>query len=158
MRNSLVLVDTHILLWWLYEPTRLPQSLVMLLGDRKNRIHVSAVSLWEISIKYGLKKLAIPGLDSFKLIEELTKQGFIVLEINAEDAILSIRLCNTPHKDPLDRMLAWQAISRELLFVSMDESMSAFEPFGLRRYILKDSGFMTNEEVVAYNAMAMEDP
>jgi PIN domain nuclease of toxin-antitoxin system len=154
----LVLIDTHILLWWLYEPTRLSQSLIMLLGDRKNRIHVSAVSLWEISIKYGLKKLAIPGLDIFKLIDELTKQGFIVLEINAEDAILSIRLCNTPHKDPFDRMLAWQAISRELPLVSMDESMSAFEPFGLRRYILKDSGFMTNEEVVAYNAMAMEDP
>lgn len=156
MRNSLVLVDTHILLWWLYEPTRLPQSLAMLLGDRKNRIHVSAVSLWEISIKYGLKKLFIPGLNIFRLIEELKNQGFIIVEMNAEDAILSIRLWNTPHKDPFDRMLAWQAISRELLLVSMDDTMSVFEPFGLRRYILKDSGFMTNEEVVAYNAMVDE--
>ncbi len=32
--------------------------------------------------------------------------------------------------------------------------MAAFEPFGLRRYLIQDSGFMTNEEIAAYNAMA----
>ncbi len=153
----MVLVDTHILLWWLYEPSRLPRSIFMLMRDSQTRVHVSTVSLWEISIKVGLKKLLIPGLNIYKLIEMLKEQKFIMVDMNGEDAIWSITLSTAPHKDPFDRMLAWQAISRNLTLVSTDPSMAEFEGFGLKRFEFNDTDFLLNEEIEAYNAMVAED-
>jgi PIN domain nuclease of toxin-antitoxin system len=156
MRNSLVLVDTHILLWLLYEPSRLPRSIFMLLRDSQTRVHVSTVSLWEISIKVGLKKLLIPGLNIHNLIDIVKEQNFTMVDMNSEDAIWSITLSTSPHKDPFDRMLAWQAISRNLVMVSADDSMAAFEGFGLKRFEFNDTDFLLNEEIEAYNAMVDE--
>ena len=128
----------------------------MLLGDSQTRVHVSVVSLWEISIKAGLGKLDYFGIYVDELLKAIEGHGFTILDLDPQEAIGSIALSKTVHKDPFDRMLAWQAISRNLPLVSTDHSMAEFEGFGLRRFEFNDTDFLLNEEIVAYNAMVDE--
>lgn len=153
MKNCLV--DTHILLWLMFEPNRLKRSEGLYLRDRTTRVHVSAVSLWEISIKVGLNKLNIPGLQIDRLIEGMLLMDITLIELSPEEAASSITLSNTLHKDPFDRMIAWQAICRDLLLVTSDDVMGNFEKFGLKRFKSDDTSLLLNEEIEAYNAMIL---
>ncbi|MGH2416585.1 MAG: type II toxin-antitoxin system VapC family toxin, partial [Microcystaceae cyanobacterium] len=54
------LLDTHILLWWLDDNPILPESARNTIASPKNVIFVSAASIWEISIKKAMGKLAVP--------------------------------------------------------------------------------------------------
>jgi PIN domain nuclease of toxin-antitoxin system len=130
----------------------------MLLGDSQTRVHVSVVSLWEISIKAGLGKLDYFGIYVDELLKAIEGHGFTILDLDPQEAIGSIALSKTVHKDPFDRMLAWQAISRNLTLVSTDHSMAEFEGFGLRRFEFNDTDYLLNEEIEAYNAMISSDP
>ncbi len=125
----------------------------MLLGDSQTRVHVSVVSLWEISIKAGLGKLDYFGIYVDELLKAIEGHGFTILDLDPQEALGSIALSKTVHKDPFDRMLAWQAISRNLTLVSTDHSMAEFEGFGLKRFEFNDTDFLLNEEIEAYNAM-----
>ncbi len=128
----------------------------MLLGDSQTRVHVSVVSLWEISIKAGLGKLDYFGIYADELLKAIEGHEFTILDLDPQEAIGSIALSKTVHKDPFDRMLAWQAISRNLTLVSTDHSMAEFEGFGLKRFEFNDTDFLLNEEIEAYNAMVDE--
>ncbi len=55
-----LLLDTHVVLWWLQGSDRLKDSVVLLLKDATNEVFVSAASVWEIAIKQGLGKLEAP--------------------------------------------------------------------------------------------------
>lgn len=154
MKNCLV--DTHVLIWMMYNPNRLQRSVGMYLRDSEHNLHVSAVSLWEISIKSGLKKLPIVDLRMEELIDIIKTLEITLIELSPEEAASSIALAKMVHKDPFDRMIAWQAISRNLELITSDDRMAVFEPFGLKRFIPTDTDFLLNEEIEAYNAMVDE--
>ncbi len=151
MKNCLV--DTHVLLWLMFEPYRLQRSVGLYLRNIETNVHVSAVSLWEIAIKVGLGKLEIPGFQMDSLTEAVHELGIQLIDLAPEEAATSIKLSSALHKDPFDRMIAWQAICRDLLLVTPDDVMGEFEQFGLRRFKSDDTGFLLNEEIETYNAM-----
>ena len=74
-----LLVDTHVLLWWLVDSPELGESARTAIGERDNVVFVSAASVWEIVIKRGLGKLEIP--EDFK--EVLNQQPFLSLDVTA---------------------------------------------------------------------------
>ena len=55
------LLDTHTFLWWNLDDPQLSATARAIIGDGKNEIFVSAASAWEIAIKYGKGRLALPG-------------------------------------------------------------------------------------------------
>jgi PIN domain nuclease of toxin-antitoxin system len=57
----MMLLDTHIFLWWLFDDTRLPANIKEYIQDIDNLIYVSAVSVWEISTKYQLINIIKKG-------------------------------------------------------------------------------------------------
>ena len=65
------LVDTHILLWAFIEPEQLSKSSSKILLGENNDIYYSPINLWEISIKYALKKLDLKGVTPADFFEEL---------------------------------------------------------------------------------------
>ncbi len=102
-----LLLDTHILLWWLAEDSKLPSWMRQYLAAPETPCHVSAASLWEIGIKRALGKLDAPdGLPAI-----IAEEGFRRLNINFEHAE---RAAGLPphHRDPFDRMLVAQAPQR----------------------------------------------
>jgi PIN domain nuclease of toxin-antitoxin system len=125
------LVDTHILLWSFIEPEKLSLNIGKLLLDEGNDIYYSPINLWEISIKYRLKKLKLNGLTPEEFYDELENSYYVCKKINNEDLITNYKL-SIYHKDPFDRFLIWEAIKNDFIFMSIDENMEVYKKDGLK--------------------------
>ena len=120
-----VLLDTHAFLWWIADSGRLSAVVRQMIADEANDIIVSAASAWEITTKYRIGKL--PGAEPVALdvAGAISAQGFRHLPISVVDAERAGRLPG-PHRDPFDRMLAAQALARDLVVLSADAALDAY--------------------------------
>ena len=109
-----LLLDTHIVLWWLVDDPSLPEEVNSLL-DHEPDVLVSVASLWEIGIKQSLGKIVAPD----DLPERVRDSGFRELSIGFAHAIAAGRLPMI-HRDPFDRMLVAQARCEGLTLVTRD--------------------------------------
>ena len=116
-----LLLDTHILLWWLEDNRKLSRAAVKLISSPNNAVIVSAVSLWEMRIKEQIGKLDLPK----NLLTILSQQRFEQLPITFKDADEVARL-PLFHTDPFDRMLIAQAIASKLTIVTHDKVFSKY--------------------------------
>lgn len=116
-----VLLDTHVLLWWLADDSRLGPTARELIGDDRNIVYVSAASAWEASTKKAMGKLACPdNLDAI-----VQDEGFEQLPISffhGESAGALPAL----HRDPFDRMLVAQAQAEGLEIVTGDDAIRRY--------------------------------
>lgn len=116
------LIDTHVLLWLDDPVERLSAHILGLLRDPAHVVYCSAASLWEIAIKHSLGKLRIQGA----LPSLLEQYGFTELAVTARYAELT-RSLPMHHRDPFDRMLVAQAMAENLVLISADRQMLAYE-------------------------------
>ena len=123
--NHRLLLDTHALLWWLAEPSRLSSTAHASIGDPKNQVLVSAASAWELSTKVRLGKLEIASQLLADLPTVLADQGFDLLPIQFRHGLRAGGY-EQPHRDPFDRLLAAQAELEQLILVSVDPALQAF--------------------------------
>jgi PIN domain nuclease of toxin-antitoxin system len=115
-----LLLDTHLLLWALGAPSKLPTRARSLVA--KGDVYVSAASIWEISIKSALGKLTA---DPREVLAALGPAGFIELPINGEHAA---RVLDLPpiHRDPFDRLLVAQALAEPMRLVTNDAVLAGY--------------------------------
>ena len=118
-----LLLDTHILLWTLLTPGRLPSAARDALADDANDTVVSAASVWEIAIKHALGRLNVPVDRLDELIAEL---GCTLLPITLPHAIAAGALPRL-HNDPFDRMLIAQARHEALTLVTADVTLRRYD-------------------------------
>jgi PIN domain nuclease of toxin-antitoxin system len=119
-----LLLDTHILLWYLEGHPNLPETQRQQIEDRRNQVAVSAISMWEMTIKIALGKLAL--MDDLATIEStLLRQGILILPI--QTAHLQ-RLLSLPfhHRDPFDRLIIAQALAEDMTLVSDDSAFTSY--------------------------------
>jgi PIN domain nuclease of toxin-antitoxin system len=126
------LLDTHTLLWTLFDPARLGANAADCIKNTEIPVSVSVVSFWEISLKYATGKLELRGVvpDDFPAI--VRQSGFDILPIAETDAATFHRLPRRGHKDPFDRLIIWQAISRKLTLLSQDSAFDDYRMLGLK--------------------------
>ncbi|MDZ8104814.1 MAG: type II toxin-antitoxin system VapC family toxin [Nostoc sp. DedQUE12a] len=102
------LIDTHILLWWLFNDSKLDTDCRDIIRNPDHRIIVSSASAWEIAIKYRMSKLP----EAKQLVEQysqiLHQAKFIELAITTAHALRAGSL-PIAHRDPFDRMIMAQA-------------------------------------------------
>jgi len=125
------LLDTHTFLWTISGTGNLSERAKAIIEDGDNDIFVSAVSLWEISLKVRIKKLDLGKIKPEKLIDLIRKMEFSTIELSPEEALSYHRLDESSHNDPFDRMLIWQAITRSLTILSKDRDFERFRRYGL---------------------------
>ena len=125
------LVDTHVLLWSFLEPKKLSLITKSILLDENNEIYYSPISLWEISIKYRLKKLSLNGGTPEDFFYELDNSFYRCKAAANMDFISSYKL-PIYHKDPFDRFLIWEAIRNDFILLSADKNMEPYKKEGLR--------------------------
>jgi PIN domain nuclease of toxin-antitoxin system len=116
-----ILLDTQIFLWLTGGNPRLKARGRDLI-DSSERVFVSAATIWEISIKVGLKKLVA---DPELLIQEIEANGFEELPVLARHAKGVAKLPHH-HGDPFDRLLIAQAISESLRLLTSDGQLAAY--------------------------------
>jgi PIN domain nuclease of toxin-antitoxin system len=113
-----ILLDTHVFLWLQTEPARLGAQLGVL-EDRRNELIVSAVSSWEIAIKYRLGRLVLPEPPERYVPERLRIIGAKGLAIEHSHA-LAVAALAPLHRDPFDRLLVAQAALLDLPLMTAD--------------------------------------
>jgi len=117
-----ILLDTHILLWWLGDDPALPAPAASAIADAESEVIVSAASAWEITVKKAAGRLETPD----DLIDALAENRFDTLSITAGHAIGAGQL-PAYHSDPFDRMLIAQARMEGLALVSADRRFADYD-------------------------------
>ena len=116
-----LLLDTHVLLWWLADDPYLGEEARASISDPGTSVFVSAASVWEISIKQALGKLEAPT----DLLRQIELNRFEPLAITAFHAYAAGSLPRH-HDDPFGRMLVAQAMKEDLVLLSADPRMSFY--------------------------------
>lgn len=111
-----LLLDTHVLIWWLNDDAALSYDARQAIASQESEVFVSAASVWEIAIKQALGKLDFPIA---RMAEILDKVGLAPLGIEVHHAILAGSLPRL-HADPFDRMLIAQAQHEGMTIVTAD--------------------------------------
>lgn len=117
-----LLLDTHVLLWWLADDSRLSPKVRKLILNSANQVVVSSVSAWEISIKKSLGKLEV---DLELLLSEIENNGFTMLQVSFQHGLHAGSLPRY-HRDPFDRMLIAQSQCESLHLASIDRQFAAY--------------------------------
>ena len=130
------LADTHILIWALNKPDKILGDITRILEDKDNEVCFSQISLWEISIKYGLGKIDLKGHEPEEFFQAAEKSFLRCQALENEDLISSYRL-PLKHKDPFDRMIVWQCIRGGFILLSADSAIRAYEENGLQLILNK---------------------
>jgi len=115
------LIDTHILLWWLFDDPKLHTDCRDIIRNPDHRIIVSSASAWEIATKYRMGKLP----EAKQLVEQysqiLHQAKFIELAITTAHALRAGSL-PIAHRDPFDRIIMAQAELENLLVITYDKA------------------------------------
>jgi PIN domain nuclease of toxin-antitoxin system len=117
-----IIIDTHIFLWALADPSKLTKNKREQLELLSNTIYVSAITVTELMIKSSIGKLEI----AFDVLGMIEKSGFEHLSYSSSDA-LKLKKMPFHHKDPFDRMLIAQAQENNFFIMSDDNKFSMYD-------------------------------
>ena len=123
------LLDTHVLIWAIFDDNKLPHSIRELINSPDNEIYCSVVSIWEITIKHQKSpdKIPITGND---LIKYCSISDIAFLPITPDHATtvgkLQRAINAAPHNDPFDRMLISQAKVDDMILLTHDSLLADY--------------------------------
>ena len=123
-----VLLDTHALMWWVWDDPRLSAVADQAIHEAE-AVYVSSVSAIEIAIKHRIGKLPNAGPLADRFADVMAAENFQELPVRWRDASLAGRMAGD-HRDPFDRMLVAQGLLNELTLVSNER---LFDTFGVAR-------------------------
>lgn len=115
------LLDTHVVLWWYFDSSRLKDAHRQIIADEANELYVSAAAIWEIEVKRRNGKIECPT----DMMERIKADGFRILPIMAEH-LVPLRSIPPIHNDPFDRIMVCQSIVEEIPLISYDDKVNAY--------------------------------
>ena len=120
-----ILLDTCTFLWIVSDSPELSELSRKLFREPSNGVFLSAVSVWEISVKYALGKLPLPQTPEKYIPHQREKHMVDSLALD-ENSILHLNRLPQLHKDPFDRMLICQAIDHNMVILTPDELITQY--------------------------------
>jgi len=126
------LLDTHYMLWALTDTKRLSRKIKDEVTQPENRVIISTVSFWEVSLKASIGKLELVGFSPEDLPNACILMGFDIVPLSKEESCSYHKLRATYHKDPFDRMLIWQSICNKYVLISADKQVKKYTSEGLK--------------------------
>ncbi|MEQ1661160.1 MAG: type II toxin-antitoxin system VapC family toxin [Thiobacillus sp.] len=116
-----VLLDTHVLLWTLDAPARLPKDVVTQLESPQTTVYFSAASIWEIAIKSSLGKVDF-RYSPEDIAQAARDTGFAELSVSAAHGAKVAQL-PLHHRDPFDRLLIAQTLLLPAQLITADVAL-----------------------------------
>lgn len=115
-----ILLDTCTFLWIINDSKELSARARKLFLDKRNEAFFSVVSVWEIMIKYQLKRLPLPQPPETLIPEQCRLHAIEPLSL-ASDDVFELRKLPPLHDDPFDRMLVCQALAKNMTLLTPDK-------------------------------------
>jgi PIN domain nuclease of toxin-antitoxin system len=127
MPSNHYLLDTHALIWFQEDNSKMPTSIMDLIQNPDNTILFSQVSLFEITIKQKIGKLPAFYATIEEIYQQCIKDGFTFLNIQNQHIYNynNITLL-VDHRDPFDRLLIATASAEDLAIISSDEKLKLY--------------------------------
>lgn len=121
-----VLIDTHVFVWALAEPSRIPESAWSLLRDPAQPLRLSLASAWELAIKASAGKIELPGRAADFVAEGCRRTGVDLLGVELSH-IAELERLPWHHRDPFDRIIVAQARMESYPLLSFDRALRPYE-------------------------------
>lgn len=119
-----LLLDTHLIFWWLVESARVPRQARELIESSTADILVSRVSLWEMAIKLSTGKMHV---DLSLFVQGVEAAGFLWLPLENHHILQVATLPSfDDHKDPFDRLLIAQSLTEPTIFLTADSKLTRY--------------------------------
>jgi PIN domain nuclease of toxin-antitoxin system len=119
-----LLLDTHLLIWWMSDDPRLPAAVVERLQAPGAEVFVSQASLWEMAIKVSIGRLRV---DLPELERQVPRQGFRWLAVSNAHLLAVAELeSDGEHRDPFDRLLVCQSRVEPMLLLTVDSQLRRY--------------------------------
>lgn len=119
------LLDTSVWLWSLTASERIRPEGRKLIANGEEEVYLSAVSSWEIAIKWALGKLELPEPAATYVPKRMTEQRIRPLPITHSHA-LAVSQLPAHHRDPFDRLLVAQAQAEGMVILTADRAFQAY--------------------------------
>jgi PIN domain nuclease of toxin-antitoxin system len=120
-----ILLDTHIFLWFISGDTQLSTDVRDAIRDPDNEVYLSAISVWEILVKYQLGKLPLPEHPETYLPKQRDLHQILSLALD-ESTVIQLAKLPPLHRDSFDRMLICQALQNGLTIATVDSAVRAY--------------------------------
>jgi PIN domain nuclease of toxin-antitoxin system len=126
--SSLVILDTHVWLWWLHDPEQLSAKAAKRIreAERRESLRVSAISVWEVAVKSQLGKLSLPMEINSWFEKAESYPGCVIEPLSPSDALASTQLPGDFHKDPADRILIAMARRYGVPLITSDRRIRSY--------------------------------
>lgn len=121
-----LLLDTHVAIWAINAPERIPEHLRVRFAQAYPNVFVSVVAVWEIAIKHPLGRPDVPPISAHQAIAEFQSAGLTLVDVTATHAAFVERLPPI-HGDPFDRLMLAQAITEGMQLVTRDGHLSRYD-------------------------------
>ncbi len=121
-----ILLDTHVWLWWVSNPSRIKSETLNLISNPDNSIYLSAASALEIAIKVRLGKLQIPDPIFQFVFSRMKRDNILELPITINHSLF-VSTLPPHHRDPFDRLLVAQAVCEGLTLLTADEKILRYD-------------------------------
>ena len=119
------LLDTCTFLWIITDDEELSAHARGLFTDPGNEVYLSAVSVWEMSVKFSLGRLPLPDAPERFIPSQRERHNVAPLALD-EGATLYLHKLPPHHRDPFDRMLICQAIHHDLTILTPDSLITQY--------------------------------
>lgn len=120
-----ILLDTHILLWFISGDNRLSTDVRDAIRNLDNEVYLSVVSVWEVIVKHQLSKLPLPESPEIYLPKQRDRHQIASLNLD-EGSVAQLVKLPSLHRDPFDRMLICQALQHGLTIATVDAAIRAY--------------------------------
>lgn len=121
-----LLLDTHVLVWFFADPSRLAPHIIDSLRNESTTILVSVASWWELAIKHSLGRLE--GVITPEQLRHSWLENDTVVELTIiAPHVLAAAALPHHHRDPFDRLLIAQAKIEQATLVSADGMVNLYE-------------------------------
>lgn len=119
-----LLLDTHVMLWWLRDNPKLGSRSKALIADPRAELMVSIASFWEFSIKSRVGKFPERGS---ALLHEAEEGNIEIVSVRQAHlrALESLEV-RSDHKDPFDHLILAQAVAESAMLVTSDRKMRGY--------------------------------
>lgn len=120
-----LLLDTQVAIWSISGSEKLNSKMRETLASAETAVYVSAVSIWEIAIKFALAKPTAPPFSGIAAIAHCRTMGYDLLPVAPEHAA-AVGTLPLHHGDPFDRLLVAQALTEPLRLVTADKKVAVY--------------------------------
>ena len=127
MRRNEILLDTHMILWAMLDDPKLNDKMRNIILDPNNTIYYSIASMWEVQIKYDIKKMPISGIEFMHYCEQSGYHKLPIDDLHVVELAGLVRDEAAPfHNDPFDRILISQAKAEGFTFLTHDSLLRGY--------------------------------